>query len=102
MLPIISAGSKVKHHAHMCVHTHIQVDVHNSVCVWVSLLASMCVLGSQGHASEIYGLGSPKKCLKFQSRSLQPEVSFRNILACSFYTLKEVKRLVWCLSIQML
>lgn len=55
MLPIISAGSKVKHHAHVCVHTHIQVDVHNSVCVWVSLLASICVLGSQGHASEIYG-----------------------------------------------
>lgn len=55
MLPIISAGSIIKQHAHVCVHTHIQVDVHNSVCVWVSLLASMCVFGSQGHASETYG-----------------------------------------------
>lgn len=70
MLPVTPAGSKVKHHSCVCARMHVQVDVHNSVCVRVSLLASMCVLGSQGHASETYGQGSPKKCLKFQSRSL--------------------------------
>lgn len=57
MLPIISAG--VQNQATctcVCAHTHTgSKDVHNSVCVWVSLLASVCVFGSQGHASETYG-----------------------------------------------